>query len=76
MSNTEANKITSLDVHPPIQGIQVPAAAFATFTPGGAEIMRIDKDGMVYMGKRIDDAGEAHRAFIDAMGRLGARGRG
>jgi hypothetical protein len=31
------------------------------------EILRIDADGMTYKGQRIEDAGEAHRAFIEAM---------
>jgi hypothetical protein len=33
----------------------------------GMEIMRLDFTGMTYMGKRIEDAGEAHRAFIATM---------
>lgn len=32
-----------------------------------AEIMRLDKDGMLYKGKRIEDAGEAHRLFVEVM---------
>uniref|UniRef100_A0A6M3L5J8 Uncharacterized protein n=1 Tax=viral metagenome TaxID=1070528 RepID=A0A6M3L5J8_9ZZZZ len=31
------------------------------------EVMRLDKDGMIYKGNRIEDAGEAHRAFLDVM---------
>lgn len=31
------------------------------------EIMRLDKDGMIYKGQRIEDGGEAHRAFLDVM---------
>jgi hypothetical protein len=31
------------------------------------EIMRLDEQGMTYMGQRIEDAGEAHRAFLKAM---------
>lgn len=33
----------------------------------GQEILRINKDGMLYKGKLIEDAGEAHRAFLEAM---------
>ena len=38
--------------------------------PHGREIMRLDEDGMVYKGQRIDDAGEAHRAFLQVMGAM------
>lgn len=31
------------------------------------EIMRLDKDGMIYKGKRIEDAGEAHRLFLEVL---------
>lgn len=40
--------------------------------PHGREIMRLDADGMSYKGQRIDDAGEAHRAFLQVMGAMGA----
>ncbi|HEX2898833.1 MAG TPA: hypothetical protein VHS96_03840 [Bacteroidia bacterium] len=30
-------------------------------------ILVLDKNGMTYKGHRIEDAGEAHRAFIEAM---------
>jgi len=33
----------------------------------GTEIMRLDIDGMVYKGQRIEDGGEAHRAFLETM---------
>lgn len=33
----------------------------------GTEIMRLDIDGMVYKGQRIEDGGEAHRAFLLTM---------
>jgi hypothetical protein len=36
----------------------------------GEEILRVDEKGMTYKGVRIEDAGEAHRAFIEAMGRM------
>lgn len=35
------------------------------------EIMRLDSQGMIYKGQRIEDGGEAHRAFLDVMGRMG-----
>jgi len=31
------------------------------------EVMRLDKDGMIYKGNRIEDAGEAHKTFLDVM---------
>ncbi len=31
------------------------------------EIMRLDKDGMVFMGERITDAGEAYAAWMKTM---------
>jgi hypothetical protein len=31
------------------------------------EIMRLDAEGMTYKAQRIDDAGEAHRAFLETM---------
>ena len=34
---------------------------------GTNEVMRLDKDGMIYKGKRIEDGGEAYKAFLDVM---------
>jgi hypothetical protein len=31
------------------------------------EIMKLDKEGMVFMGKRITDAGEAYEAWMKTM---------
>ncbi len=31
------------------------------------EVMRLDHQGMVYKGVRIEDAGEAYRAFMEVM---------
>ena len=42
-----------------------------TFCEG---VLILDKDGMVYKGSRIDDAGEAHKAFMETMRSLGWRG--
>ena len=33
----------------------------------GTEVMRLDLTGMTYKGQRIEDAGEAHRVFLEAM---------
>lgn len=32
--------------------------------------MRLDSQGMTYKGQRIEDGGEAHRAFLEVMGRM------
>jgi hypothetical protein len=34
---------------------------------GPVEVMRLDEHGMTYKGQRIEDAGEAHRAFLEVM---------
>ena len=34
------------------------------------EIMRLDSQGMTYKGQRIEDGGEAHRAFLEVMSRM------
>ena len=43
-----------------------PEANAITFRVGDTEMV-IDDQGMEYAGVRIDDAGEAHRAFINMM---------
>ena len=37
------------------------------YKPNNKEIMRLDKDGMVFMGERITDAGEAYEAWMKTM---------
>jgi len=39
---------------------------FLTGAPSDA-VMVLDKDGMVYKGKRIEDTGEAHASFLEVM---------
>ena len=41
-----------------------------TFRVNNVEIMHIDEKGMTYKGVLIEDAGEAYRAFIEAMSRM------
>lgn len=41
--------------------------AFVFYRSHGNVIMRIDSDGITYKGQRIEDAGEAHRAFLEVM---------
>lgn len=42
---------------------------FIVFSPiPGVELLRLDKTGMTYKGQLIEDGGEAHRAFLEALG--------
>lgn len=43
----------------------VPNVVFNCGSTG--EVMRLDKDGMTYKGQRIEDGGEAHKAFLEVM---------
>lgn len=45
-----------------------------TFSPNGEVIMRLDAKGMTYKGVRIEDAGEAHKAFLATMAIMSAKG--
>jgi hypothetical protein len=41
---------------------------FVIFQPqNDQEIMRLDKQGMIFMGERITDAGEAYAAWMKTM---------
>lgn len=46
---------------------------FSCGHPDPVEILRLDKGGMTYKGKRIEDAGEAHRAFLATMNLINKR---
>lgn len=49
-------------------------SSFMTLRPSnGVEIMRIDKEGMVFMGQRITDAGEAYEAWMKTMDMMQGR---
>ena len=37
---------------------------------GGEPTLVLDKDGFVYLGVRITDAGKAHKAFIETMNQI------
>jgi hypothetical protein len=37
-------------------------------------VLVLDKDGMIYKGQRIEDAGEAHRVWLEVMAMLKERG--
>ncbi len=50
--------------------------SFVIFQPQNEEIMRLDKDGLVFLGQRITDAGEAYAAWMEAMAMMqGKAGR-
>jgi hypothetical protein len=51
-------------------GIRISSSAVDIRTERDGEIMRLDKDGMTYKGKLIEDGGEAYRAFLKVMGKL------
>lgn len=46
---------------------QALAGAVTRIDSCGREILRIDKEGMVYMGQRVKDAGEAYEAWMKTM---------
>ncbi len=41
---------------------------------GATEVLRLDAEGMTYKGQRIEDAGEAHRAWLEVMAMMKERG--
>ncbi len=41
---------------------------FLTTAPETKEVLRLDAEGFVYLGKRIQDAGEAYNAWMEVMG--------
>ena len=46
------------------------------FNCGAAKaVLVLDKDGMIYKGQRIEDAGEAHRAWLEVMAMLKERSK-
>jgi len=48
-------------------GADIAPHSFRIFQPPNEEIMRLDKDGMVFLGQRITDAGEAYAAWMKTM---------
>lgn len=44
---------------------ELPSLTF--YSQNSAEILRLDEEGMVFMGERIKDAGEAYAAWMKAM---------
>lgn len=50
----------------------IKSASFITFVDkNGNEILKVTEEGFLYKGKFIEDAGEAHQAFVDACHRCG-----
>lgn len=61
ISDSEINPMFKIEVS------KTPEPNF-TFNCGDTEeVMRLDKDGMTYKGQRIEDGGEAHKAFMEVM---------
>ena len=49
-------------------GTDITPHSFVIFQPqNDQEIMRLDKEGMIFMGERITDAGEAYAAWMKTM---------
>ena len=49
-------------------GDDIAPHSFLIFKPqNNQEIMRLDKEGMIFMGERITDAGEAYAAWMKTM---------
>lgn len=44
-----------------------PRAPNIEFSKHGIEVLRLDERGMIYKGKRVEDAGEAYRAWMEVM---------
>ena len=57
----------SSDESMPLEFIKGDSPSSTRFYAGGEEILRLDNTGMTYKGQRIEDAGEAHRAFLETM---------
>jgi len=38
-----------------------------TFVIDGKEVLELKKDGFYYKDQRIDDAGKAHKLFVECM---------
>lgn len=48
-----------------------PRVEFKVPTEDGLEVvLKLDKQGMTYRGKFIEDAGEAHDVFVDVMNQI------
>jgi hypothetical protein len=45
----------------------IPHAVIIFWPQYDQEIMKLDKDGMIFMGERITDAGEAYAAWMKTM---------
>lgn len=61
ISDSEINPMFKIEVS------KTPEPNFVFFASPTEEIMRLDKDGMTYKGQRIEDGGEAHKAFMEVM---------
>jgi len=68
-----AREIGEKLIHDSSDELVLPSWRFCAFD--GTEILRIDETGMTYKGKLIEDAGEAHEAFLEAMAVIKSQGR-
>ena len=48
----------------------VPPNTIVFSSSSGVELLRLDDTGMTYKGQLVKDAGEAHRAFLEALGEM------
>jgi hypothetical protein len=60
--NTGIQASNPLSLHPPGNGS-------IHFSFGRDLPLRLDKDGFTYKGVKIEDAGEAYRAFMEVTGK-------
>ena len=44
------------------------------FHKNSVEVLRLDKEGMIFMGQRITDAGEAYEAWMKTMAMMQGEG--
>lgn len=63
--NTEPT--TQLPSRPPLPAPTGSSNVISFHPQEDVEVMRLDEQGMVYKGQRIEDGGEAHRAFLTVM---------
>lgn len=71
--DTTQDTVLNIPISIPTSDIQFRKPHDAMFTVqsgAGTEVLRIDEKGFTYLGERVEDAGEARRVFIAAMGVL------
>lgn len=66
LSTTELPDPTTLRA----SNLPAPSVTFHSARPSGEEVLRIDAQGMLYKGVRIEDPGIAYAAFVAATGMI------